>query len=238
MIQERRAGLGLGEIPIGPTWQSNYFIGADNQGRDVMARVLYGGRASLHRSASARRVICTLARALALALLAGFFRGWTDTVSLAIMDLIWAFPVYLLAISLATVLLTTPGGVKIGPGDDRPVEPLGPDLDHRDRLHPLRLSGRYAARCCRCARRSTSRPAISQGASNLRLMFSEILPNVDLDGDRAPAADDRDHDPDRGGALVPLDRRAGAAGELGHDHRRRPGPALHAPAGSRSCPGS
>ena len=32
------------------------------------------------------------------------------------------------------------GRPEMGPGDDRPVEPLGADLDHRDRLHPLRLS--------------------------------------------------------------------------------------------------
>ena len=47
VIQQGGGGLGLGEIPIGPTWHSNYFVGADQQGRDVMARVLYGGRASL-----------------------------------------------------------------------------------------------------------------------------------------------------------------------------------------------
>src|SRR4051812_50032965 len=43
VIQQGGGTLGLGEIPIGPTWQANYFIGADQQGRDVMARVLYGG---------------------------------------------------------------------------------------------------------------------------------------------------------------------------------------------------
>ena len=47
VIQQGGGKLGLGETPIGPTWQTNYFIGADSQGRDVMARVLYGGRASL-----------------------------------------------------------------------------------------------------------------------------------------------------------------------------------------------
>src|SRR5258708_29835366 len=40
--------LKLGETPIGPTWDvAHYFLGADQQGRDVMARVLYGGRSSL-----------------------------------------------------------------------------------------------------------------------------------------------------------------------------------------------
>ena len=113
MSSRRKAGSGLGVIPIGPTWQWNYMIGADNQGRDVMARVLYGGRASLQIGV-ASAVICTVL-ALGLALLAGFFRGWTDSVLSRVMDLIWAFPVYLLAISLATVLLTKAGGLKWGP---------------------------------------------------------------------------------------------------------------------------
>src|SRR2546423_7613888 len=47
VIQEGAGKLGLGETPIGPTWKSQFFIGADAQGRDVAARVLYGGRASL-----------------------------------------------------------------------------------------------------------------------------------------------------------------------------------------------
>jgi peptide/nickel transport system permease protein len=78
-----------------------------------MARLLYGGRASLLVGVGSA-TICSLA-ALLLALMAGFFRGWTDTVLSRVMDLIWAFPVYLLAISLSTMLLTMPGGVKIGP---------------------------------------------------------------------------------------------------------------------------
>src|SRR4051794_41575956 len=47
VLQQGGGPLKLGETPIGPTWHSNFFLGADNQGRDVAARVLYGGRASL-----------------------------------------------------------------------------------------------------------------------------------------------------------------------------------------------
>jgi len=47
VIQQGTGKLGLGETPIGPTWRSHYLLGADSQGRDVAARVLYGGRASL-----------------------------------------------------------------------------------------------------------------------------------------------------------------------------------------------
>ena len=43
-----RGALGIGTTPIGPTWDfHHYFLGADSQGRDVMARLLYGGRNSL-----------------------------------------------------------------------------------------------------------------------------------------------------------------------------------------------
>src|SRR5262249_11580475 len=47
VIQQGGGKLGLGETPVGPTWHSKYLLGADQLGRDVAARVLYGGRASL-----------------------------------------------------------------------------------------------------------------------------------------------------------------------------------------------
>src|ERR671928_1146832 len=112
VIQQGGGALGLGETPIGPTWHSNYLLGADNQGRDVAARVLYGGRASLEIGIGSA-VICSVV-AVILALFAGFFRDWVDTIVSRVMDLIWAFPVYLLAISLSTVLLTQPNGLKVG----------------------------------------------------------------------------------------------------------------------------
>ena len=44
VMQQESGGLGLGVTPIGPTWDpQHYFLGADNQGRDVAARLLYGG---------------------------------------------------------------------------------------------------------------------------------------------------------------------------------------------------
>jgi peptide/nickel transport system permease protein len=175
VVQQGGGALGLGEVPIGPTWQSNYFIGADNQGRDVMARVLYGGRASLTIGIGSA-VICTVA-ALLLALLAGFFRGWADTVLSRIMDLIWAFPVYLLAISLSTVLLTTPGGVKLGPITIDPASLWMPTLIIAVIYIPYvfrPLRGQVLS----VREKEYVEAGISQGASNLRLMFSDILPNV------------------------------------------------------------
>lgn len=175
VIQQGGGALGLGEVPIGATWQSNYFIGADQQGRDVMARVLYGGRASLTIGIGSA-LICTLL-ALFLALMAGFFRGWADTVLSRIMDLIWAFPVYLLAISLATVLLTTPSGVKLGPITINPSSLWLPTLIIAVIYIPYvfrPLRGQVLS----VREKEYVEAAISQGASNLRLMFSDILPNV------------------------------------------------------------
>ena len=175
VVQATSTGLGLGEVPIGPTWQTNYFIGADNQGRDVMARVLYGGRASLQIGV-ASAVICTLI-ALTIALVAGFFRGWTDSVLSRLMDLIWAFPVYLLAISLATVLLTKPGGLQWGPVTVNPSSLWVPTWIIAIVYVPYvyrPLRGQVLS----VREKEYVEAAISQGASNLRLMFSDILPNV------------------------------------------------------------
>ena len=175
IIQQGGSGLGLGEIPIGPTWHSNYFIGADNQGRDVMARVFYGGRASL-QIGIVSALICTLA-AMALALLAGFFKGWTDSFLSRIMDLIWAFPVYLLAISLATVLLTKPEGLKWGPITVNPSSLWVPTFIIAIVYIPY-VYRPIRGQVLSVREKEYVEAAISQGASNLRLMFSDILPNV------------------------------------------------------------
>jgi peptide/nickel transport system permease protein len=175
VIQQGGAGLGLGENPIGPTWHWNYLLGADQQGRDVMARLLYGGRASLIVGVGSA-VICSLA-ALLFALMAGFFRGWSDTVLSRIMDLIWAFPVYLLAISLSTVLLTTPGGVKFGPITLNASSLWTPTLIIALIYIPY-VFRPVRGQVLSVREKEYVEAGVSQGASNLRLMLSEILPNV------------------------------------------------------------
>lgn len=111
VMEQSTEGLGLGYTPIGPTWElGSYFLGADNQGRDVMARLLYGGRNSL-LIAGASTVI-TILVATIVGLAAGFFGGVTDTILSRILDVLWAFPVYLLAISLSIVLIAH--GIDLG----------------------------------------------------------------------------------------------------------------------------
>jgi peptide/nickel transport system permease protein len=175
IIQQGGGALGLGEIPIGPTWQSNYFIGADNQGRDVMARVLYGGRASLAIGIGSAVICCILA--LILALLAGFFGRATDSVLSRTMDLIWAFPVYLLAISLATVLLTKANGLQWGPVHIDPASLWIPTVIIAIVYVPY-VYRPVRGQVLSVREKEYVEAAIAQGAGNFRLMFSEILPNV------------------------------------------------------------
>jgi peptide/nickel transport system permease protein len=111
VMQPSTEGLGLGVTPIGPTWRAAYFLGADGQGRDVFARLLYGGRNSL-LIAGAATILCMVMAAF-MGIVAGFSGGIVDLVLSRLLDLLWAFPIFLLAISLSIVLINT--SILIGP---------------------------------------------------------------------------------------------------------------------------
>jgi peptide/nickel transport system permease protein len=165
--------LGFGSTPIGPTWSSQYAFGADDQGRDVLARTLYGGRISLQIGIISALISCAVAAVLGL--VAGFFGGLVDGVIARILDIIWAFPVYLFAISLSTVLLLQ--GLKIGPFQVNAGSVWLPTLIIAFVYIP------YVARPIRgetisLRSREFMEAASSLGASNTRLLFSELLPNV------------------------------------------------------------
>ena len=78
------------------------WLGTDQLGRDVLARILYGYRTSL--------ATCTLAVAIALVaggtlgMLSAYYRGWFDRVVMRLMDVVFAFPILLLAIGIIAVL--------------------------------------------------------------------------------------------------------------------------------------
>lgn len=111
VMQPSTTGLGLGVTPIGPTWQASYFLGADNQGRDVAARMFFGGRSSLLIAGMATVICLTLSGLVGL--VSGYWGGMVDLVLSRLLDILWAFPVYLLAISLSIVLISQT--IVIGP---------------------------------------------------------------------------------------------------------------------------
>lgn len=163
--------------PIGPVWLGaggKFFLGADSRlGRDEMVRLMYGGRTSLFIgivSALLTTILATL-----LGLLAGYFRGWTDTAISRALDVVWAFPVLLLAIALGLVLAV--GGLQIGP-----LHLSGGSI-----WIPILIIGfvstPYMARPLRgevlaLREKEFVEAAVAQGAGSARIMFAELLPNL------------------------------------------------------------
>jgi peptide/nickel transport system permease protein len=174
VLQQSTEGLGIGVNPIGPTWQLGpYFLGADNQGRDVAARLLYGGTNTLLIGFAAAAL--TLVLATILGIIAGYSGRILDSVISRVLDVIWAFPVYLLSISLSVVLLTS--GFKWGPIS----------LEAGSLYLPIIIIGLvyipYVARPIRgqvltLREREFVKAAIGGGAKNGSIIFREILPNI------------------------------------------------------------
>jgi peptide/nickel transport system permease protein len=159
--------------PIGPGLHGRFFLGADGNGRDVMVRLMYGGRTSLYIAFVAAIVTTLLAVVVGLA--AGYFRGWTDSVISRVLDVIWAFPVLLLGIALGTALSL--GGLEIGPltiASDSlwiPILIIGfvyvPYMARPIRGEVLSLREKEFVQA-----------AVAQGKGPLRIMFTELLPNI------------------------------------------------------------
>ncbi len=173
VIEASTEGLGLGQTPIGPTWQRQYLLGADDQGRDVAARLLYGGRSSLIVSIGAT-IFCIAVGAF-FGIVAGFFGGFIDAVLSRIFEILWAFPVYLLAISLSIVMIGQ--GITIGPVT----------IESNDLFLPMFIIGLvympYIARPVRGHVRALRRSdfilaAIGLGVPTHRILFRDVLPNV------------------------------------------------------------
>ncbi|MFT3688294.1 ABC transporter permease [Paenirhodobacter sp.] len=85
---------------LAPPGSPDYLLGGDTQGRDILSRLIWGGRSSL--IASALPVALAAVLALGLGLLAGFSRGWAVPVIMRGVDILFAFPMILFAIGFAT----------------------------------------------------------------------------------------------------------------------------------------
>lgn len=89
-----------GAIRLPPSFA--HWMGTDEIGRDELARVIFGARASL--LAGVVSVLLAAAIGVPAGLLAGFARGWTDILLSRLVDAMLAIPFLVLAIALAAVL--------------------------------------------------------------------------------------------------------------------------------------
>ena len=168
--------VGLDGVPIGPQYlkvDGKFFLGADPNGRDIMVRLLYGGRNSLMIGVAA--ALMTTILSVILGVIAGYFRGWSDTAIRSLLDIMWSFPVVILGVALGVALAL--GGLQLGP-----IKIAGDSL-----AIPIFIIGLvyvpYMARPVRgqvlsLREKEFVEAARAQGAGPLRIMFSEIVPNL------------------------------------------------------------
>jgi peptide/nickel transport system permease protein len=163
------AALSAYGLPSGPS--SAHLLGVDNLGRDVLARILYGARASLEVAVLAT-TLATVVGTIA-GTVAGFYGGVVDTLISRAMDVVLAFPVLLLALGIASSCSRQAGclGGVLRPGITVVIFVIAsagwPYIGRIVRGQVLSLR-----------RREFVEAAEAIGLPGWRIMVSEILPNL------------------------------------------------------------
>ncbi|WP_425089025.1 ABC transporter permease [Stappia sp.] len=137
-----------------------HWLGTDQLGRDVLSRIIYGLRSSLSISAGA--VFVAFLGGSVLGLLAAYYRGWTERIIMRLMDVLFAFPVMLLAIGVIAVM--GPGALPTAAAIAIVYTPIFARLLRGPALVVAESDFVLSAR--------------SIGASDLRIILHHILPNL------------------------------------------------------------
>src|SRR5207253_8881666 len=157
-------------LPLGPN--SEFWFGADQVGRDMFVRTIYGARTSLVVAFFATGISVVVG--VILGTIAGFFRGWIDTGISRAIDVVMSLPILLFAIGIAAACSITAQGCVAGL--------VQPGLVLVVVIISL-VNWTYIARIVRgpvfsLREREFVEAARSMGAGNLRIMFRELLPNL------------------------------------------------------------
>jgi peptide/nickel transport system permease protein len=167
-VQETSALDSFG-LPQGPS--SAHIFGVDQIGRDVFSRVLAGAQVSLEVAFIGTGV--SVAIGVAMGMIAGYYRGWVDTAIARLVDILLAFPVLLLGLGLATACSDKNGCLAglLQPGKWLVIFII------------VLANWPYVARIIRgqvlsLREKEFVEASKSLGASNMRIIFREILPNL------------------------------------------------------------
>jgi peptide/nickel transport system permease protein len=156
--QDRQHGLTQDGLPVGPS--TLHWLGTDNLGRDVLVRAVYGARVSLVVGLGAT-ALATLIGVI-VGVVAGYGSPAVDTALARLMDVVLSFPFLLFAIALVSV---------VGPGLNISIIVIAffswASIGRVVRGQTLSLREREFVEAAR-----------STGATTLRIMTVEILPNL------------------------------------------------------------
>lgn len=146
-----------------PAWldggSARFLLGTDDVGRDMLSRLMYGARLSLIIGCVV--VTLSLATGILLGLVAGYFRGVTETIIMRFMDVMLALPSLLLAIAIVAI--------------------LGPSLMNAAIAIAIVVLPHYVRLTRAAAMTEATKDYVTAsrvaGAGRMRLMFITILPN-------------------------------------------------------------
>jgi peptide/nickel transport system permease protein len=157
--------------PTGPSLAHNHLFGVDPLGRDVFARVLYGARVSLEVALVATGISMIIG--VTAGMVAGFFRGWVDMLISRLIDVLLAFPILLLGLGLAAACSLGKGclGGVIKPG-------LGVVIFVIAFVNWTYIGRIVRGQVLSLREKEFIEAARSLGASNRRIIFREVLPNL------------------------------------------------------------
>ena len=168
-LDQNSEALDVFGTPTGPS--SEHWFGVDRLGRDIFSRTIYGARVSLEVALISTGIAVVIGTIVGL--VAGFYRGWTDTVLSRLTDVVLAFPILLLGLGLAAACSGANGCFRglIQPG--LPVVIMVIAI----------INWTYIARIVRgqvlsLREKEFVEAARSLGASNRRILVREILPNL------------------------------------------------------------
>lgn len=151
----------------------NHPLGTDEAGRDVLVRLLYGGRISL--AVALITAVITAVIGAAIGLVAGYFGGPLDSLLMRVTDGVIALPLLPLLIVLAAVDLTKLGlSAEAASGDNVSLYRIVIIIALVGWTTVARL---VRAEALSLRRRDFVRAAVAQGAGPVRILFVHILPN-------------------------------------------------------------